>query len=368
MSVRCCLDVVAVSLIDVVQQWRLPVYRVKAIVPGSDVEASVVYFGELPQHRVWTHTLWGRDIEPEFVGEANFLQVFFGSAKLPAADMMVFPLNKVTASLFSMKGWHLVPRFLNYRVDLGASISDIFSSRDAKNERRATAKKNYTFKTLNADEYFDEFYHEMLLPTIALRHGKRALIAPFESLRETMRCGFLLGVFAEDEWLGACMLVRESSTVLRAANIAYRGGDPDLLKQRVLSALEIEKVMFARERGFRWLDNGACNPFPTDGALHYKMKWGGGYSAPAIEYDGQSLSGVRNLFALKVNLEGPGSRNLLQRTPIFELAGGTLRVMGWNSVVPSVFRKELKAGLEWLNLDPNRAGDENLAAHEKPLS
>jgi len=367
LSVRCCLDVVSVSVVDVVQLWRLPVYRVKAIVPGSDVEASVTYVGNCPQYPAWTYALFGRHIEPELVTDITMLQVMFGGGQ-GDDDFFVYPSNRVTAPFFSIIGWYSVPRFINCRIDLNNSLSNIFSGGGAKKEIKVVENKNYTFDMLSVDGSFEEFYYEMLLPTISVRHKERAVISSFEVLREVMNHGFLLGVFSEGKWLGACMLVRESSTVLRFANGGYRAGDSELLKNSILSALQIEMVTFAKKNGFRWLDNGVCNSFPTDGSLHYKMKWGAGYSAPKIEYDGESLSGVRNLFSLKVDLQRPGSRALLNRTPVFDVNAGKLRVIGWNSVVHPVFRKAVKAGFEWVNLDSNRAGDENLTAHEKPLS
>lgn len=344
------LDIAAVSLQDTWHNWRLPAYRVSGLLAGNDGRGSLVYFGNLPQYGVWISRIFSETQEPEPLGSVRLIDVCRHKGSWAKNDLLLCPVNPLTQALFTYRGWKIIPKYVTCSIDVRKPIAEIFGSRNTKKELRILRKKNYKFRVLSLDTSFEEFYFHMLVPTVMERHGKQAHISSIDKMRTDIEDGFLFAAYLASDWVGASLVIRQNPKVLRAANIGWKHGEEKLLKERIVSALRSELIVYAKEHGYESLDLGSSNPFPSDGPLTSKLKWNAVINLPRIEHNEGKVEGARAFLALSVNLDSPAARSMMKNTPVFERYRGTLRVIGWNAEVPPQFRRMVRNGLPWVNL------------------
>ena len=215
---------------------------------------------------------------------------------------------------------------------------------------RIARKKNYRFEVLSDDAAFDEFYHTMLVPTTRTRHEERANISSLEALRTVFHQGYLLAAYQGSEWVGANLMVPHTDKVLNWANVGWRGGSEQLMKDRLVSALMYEMIVRGKSEGYDTLDLGSCSPFVNDGPLSYKLKWGAYMALPQLEYEEDQLQGLNSCFSANFNLISEGARSMLKHSPILDKHDGRLRAVGWDSQLRSDFKHQVEEGLPWVDL------------------
>lgn len=349
-DIRRQIDIATISLQDTIQNWRISAYRVRASLPEGRGEGTVLYIGDLPQYRSWTHKLFGRDIEPTPIGCFSLIHILKGRSQALAADIILCPLNPWTVPLFARSGWHVIPQHVLCRIDLAKPLNVIMSSRSVKDDLRITRKYDYHFRELYSDEAFEEFYHEMLAPTAMRRHGDHAFLSSIERLKQVYSKGYLLAAYLGSRWVAAVLCIKEKHRTLVWRNVGWRDGSDELRKKCVLSALLHEQIKRAAEQDFDTVDLGSSNPFANDGPLNYKLKWNADIYPPEIEYIGGRIQGARSFIAARFNLTSVSAQLMLQRTPVFEKYDGHLRVIGWDSTIPPTFRRQIDNGISWVNL------------------
>ena len=345
------LDVAAASMQDTLQNWRMPAYYVRASLHDGHSEGTILYLGERPQYKSWIYNFFGRNIEPNYIGNFSLPQIIRGNNPALMADIILCPINPLTLPLFVRCGWKIIPLHVLSRIDLTKPLDVLASSRDAKNELRIIRKSDYRFQELRSEEALKEFYYEMLKPTVMQRHSENPFLSDIESYMQLYKTkGFLLAAYLGSEWVGANLLHTSKHGTLVSANVGWRGASDELMKKRVVSALLYELIKRASEYGFHTLDLGSSNPFASDGPLNYKLKWGANIELPEIGYVDRHLLGIKAFIAVHFNFSSTSARLMLQNTPLFEKNEANLRVIGWNSVMPSTLQRQIDNGIPWINL------------------
>lgn len=328
----------------------MPVYRVRAPLAEGTGEGTVLYVGERPQYRSWTHKLFNRPVEPLLLGRFSLLQLLQGRTPALAADFTLCPLNPWTRPLFTRNQWSVVPLFVNCHVDLRVPPTELFSSKGAKEDLRVVRRLGYRFDLLKGEDALHKFFHQMLIPTAKLRHEDRAFLSQWETIKRVSSNGALIGAYLEDQWVGAILLEREGADVVRLANMGWRDGEDIWRKKCIVAAMFNQSFAWAREAGFKWVNLGSSNPFANDGPLNFKLKWGATLAAPEVSVRNGRVEGAHSFIGLKFDLKSAAAQAFFASTPLLEYADGKLRAIGWNAEIPPLFRRQLDLGCDWVNL------------------
>lgn len=347
---RLLVEVAKVSVMDTVFNWRLPSYLVQGQLAGEGFHGSLVYFGEPHQYLSWSAMLFVDAKPPKPLGPVRLPDILRLKHGLSKNDLVLCPVNPMTEALFSQWGWFSIPRYVEYVIGLQKPIEVLFQSSNIKNEIKRLRRLKYSFKVLHSELALEEFYNEMLLPTVKKRHKERAYISRFENLKKKFENGYLLAAYRGSEWVGAELVVCQSNKTLRAANIGWRNGDERLMKDHINSALLLELIKRAKTEGFEFLNLGNSNPFVDDGPLNFKLKWEGELDIPRVKYEGRELQGVKGFLAAYINLTSESGRAMLHHNPLLEKHNGGMRAIGWNSTVPPTFKRQIEQGLPWVDL------------------
>jgi hypothetical protein len=287
---------------------------------------------------------------PKPLGLLRFPDILRLKHGLSHHDLILYPVNPLTEPLFSQWGWFSIPRYVDYVIDLQQPIEKIFQSRNTRNEIRKIRRFKYSFRILRSKSALEEFYDEMLLPTVKKRHKERAYISRFENLEKIFEDGYLFAAYRGSEWVGAELVVCQSNKTLRAANLGWRNGDERLMKDRISSALLVELIKHAKTEGFEFLNLGNSNPFVDDGSLNFKLKWRGKLEIPTPKYEGGTLQGMKGYLAVCINLASKSGRAMLHHNPLLEKRKGVIRAVGWNFPIRPTFKRQIEQGLPWIDL------------------
>lgn len=349
-NARLPIEAAKVSVMDTVFNWRLPSYLVQGQLAGEGFHGSLVYFGEPHQYLSWSAMLFVDAKPPKPLGRFRLPDILRLKHGLSKSDLVLCPVNPMTEALFSQWGWFRIPRYVEYVIDLRKPIEKIFQSRHSRNEIKKLKRLKYCFEVLRSELALEEFYNDMLLPTVKKRHKVRAHISRFENLKKKFENGYLLAAYRGSEWVGANLVVCQSNKTLRAANVGWRNGDERLMKDRISSALLVELIKRAKTEGFEFLNLGNSNPFVDDGPLNFKLKWRGELEIPRVKYEGRELQGVKGFLAAYINLASESGRAMLHHNPLLEKHKGVMRAVGWNFPIRPAFKHQVEQGLPWVDL------------------
>lgn len=347
---RLLVEAAKVSVADTVFNWRLPSYLVQGQLAGGGGQGSVIYFGEPHQYLSWSDMLFVDADLPVPLGPIRLPDILRLKHGLSKYDLVLCPVNRMTEPVFSRWGWFSIPRHVDYVIDLQKPVEVLFRNSHIKKEIRRLRRFKYRFKDLHSELALEEFYHDMLLPTVKKRHKERAFISRFEDLKKKLENGYLLGAYKGPEWVAAELVVYQGNKTVRAANVGWRNGDERILKDHVNSALLVELIKRAKTAGFEYLNLGNSNPFVDDGPLNFKLKWGGELEIPSVKYEGRELQGVKGILAVYINLASESGRAVLHHNPLLAKHNGVIRAVGWNSPVRPAFKRLMKKGLPWIDL------------------
>lgn len=349
-NLRLSTDLALGGLSDIFTNWQRQAYLIQGRLHTGADNGSLIYFGQGPQYRAWVASLFSEHGDEEPLGTFSLLDIAQEKGPLADCDALLCPSTPLSQKILKGRWWFVAPKHVSCIIDLRRPLEQLVNRHAAKDDLRIARKKNYRFAILRDDQSFDEFYHEMLVPTSRIRHEERANISQQDVLRSKFHQGYLLAAYQGNEWVGANLMLPQTERVLNWANIGWRDGREQLMKDRLVSALMYEMITRGKNEEFDTLDLGSCNPFVNDGPLNYKLKWGAYIILPQLGYEGNQLEGLNAYFSIRFNLASEGARSMLKHSPILDKYENRLRAIGWNSPIRPDFRHQIEEGLPWVDL------------------
>ncbi|MFN2433324.1 MAG: GNAT family N-acetyltransferase [Gemmatimonadota bacterium] len=195
-----------------------------------------------------------------------------GGATERPADLVAIDVHRWMAAAFRRKGWLLVPSAVRWVGEL-SRLPPTQKSHSLREDLRASRLAGYSLEEGSSDGDWREFFEGMVLPHARRRFERRAWLASPRLRRDLAARARLLFVRHEGRRVaGECVVAR--GPVLWSPLLGIRDGDPELLRRGAVAALYGLVFVWARENGFRTVDQGRTSPFLRDGLVRYKRKWG----------------------------------------------------------------------------------------------
>jgi hypothetical protein len=345
------VEQVAFCMMDIVRNWKLSSEVVTGRISGNRLNGSVVFFGDQRQNRSWVDSFFDNSHTSSELGQFRFFDIARFKHGLSKYDLAVCPVNPATEALFSHQGWRIVPRLIDWVIDLRKPLKEIFQRKNVKKEISRLRKYNYTFKVANSNSALEEFYNEMLIPMVKKRHKELSYISRYGDLLEKLKNGFLLCAYQENNWLGAILVVYESNKIVRAANLGWRNGDIRLMRDHIATALNFELIKRMKSEGFEYLNLGNSLPFVNNGVFQYKNRLGFRPVMQCVDLESGKISRTKGDFlAIYFNLASKSGQAMLHQNPFMEKHGHILRAVAWDSQPRHEVRRLFDDGIPWIDL------------------
>ncbi len=259
--------------------WRVPVVLLRGHDRVSGGEVTLLNAGRWQGHDFIKQRLLVQ--EPVVVRRARVpvwrLQRLLDQWRVEA-DLTAIGIDRVSARLFLDPHHLAVPRWVNSWMNVPDDLKAFARENHSREgDIRRVRLKGYESHYSRDDKDFDLFYDKFYLPFITQRHGAMASVNPRWRLRVLFKRGMLHWVSLGGRRVGGSLVLvkgRDYHTLV----IGVLDGRLDLAREGVLSAMYVNAVTHARERGCTRIQMGGSEPSPQDGVFRYKNKWASGLS------------------------------------------------------------------------------------------
>ena len=165
----------------------------------------------------------------------------------------------------------LVEMTVNLPTNWETYCADMTSS--AKRDLRRLRNSELRFIAGDHRAKLAEFYHRHYSPSMISRHGVEAIVQSLEQVEKYFeQGGEYVEVWQGDEWLGGYIGHFDGDTYHYHC-VGWKEGAFELRRTGVVSALYLDALKRAIDRGMRYFRMGGVPPFLEDGLLIYKSKW-----------------------------------------------------------------------------------------------
>ncbi len=254
---------------------RVPVAILRGSTRHSERSGTVVVAGHQPWADYLPRRFFACAPQREVVGVVPVWALPSFLKRLPVdADITVARLDRVSARLFFVNGYLVVPESIGCRLSLPVDLDKLaHASSSVKEDLGMLRRERFTIEVSHREADCETFYSSMYLPFVKKRHGEFAVIHNLHQLRRKFRRGGLIWLRRGDHRIAAA-LFEQRGDVFRGVALGTAGGDLTVMKQGALAALYIFEIKCAEEGRCTSIDFGGTPPILNDGLLRFKRKWG----------------------------------------------------------------------------------------------
>jgi hypothetical protein len=228
----------------------------------------------------------GHEIEKNFLAslayEGTHKESYIGKTwlwKIPKLEreghndcsMMVTEVHKAIRKILAKNNCLYVPCWIDGEVDTSLPCM----SDSLKTDIRRIKKNNLSYEVTDDYQQFQNFYFNMHLPYITKTFGKTAMVMKYGELRsETGNRGKyndLLLVKKRGENI-AGMLLEYKKHCVYLHDLGVKDGNFDYVKDGAIGALFYFSTLYARDRGYKWINFGPSRAFFNVGVFQFKKK------------------------------------------------------------------------------------------------
>lgn len=149
-------------------------------------------------------------------------------------------------------------------------------SRSALADISKVERGRFRCEVLTGDAWVDEFHRRFYEPSMTERHAREKYTFSPGALRDAAHApgAEFLRIVRNGVWVGGC-LSRSLPDGYQLQRLGWLGGEPQLLKDGVVSAIYWLGIRRALELGYDSFNVGGVAPYLEDGLMFFKGKWGG---------------------------------------------------------------------------------------------
>ncbi|HLF25796.1 MAG TPA: GNAT family N-acetyltransferase [Anaerolineae bacterium] len=282
----------------------VPVYQLQG--PGQAGPLFVTYIGLEFARPVLQQLLFAEQPSVQPVGRIPYWRPD-ALAEFTRSDLVIVAAARRWIQRLPWDGAIVAPEYVRHVLDLQGDWQDVLRRmrQSARYEFRLAQTHGYTCEISHNARDFQMFYDEMYLPTMANRHGALSAPTPRGEAYQYFRHGLLF--FARRDGRRVCGgICYPERGALHFVVVGVLGGDPQLLRERAVDALNCLRIEWAHQHGYRAINFLGTGPYLNLGQFQYKRKWGGRVFIPA---------NLHRSIWIRINRDTPAVARFLKDNP-----------------------------------------------------
>jgi hypothetical protein len=241
-------------------------------------------------------------------------------AYAPDSDIIIVAGSERLIRRLPRQNAIVLPLYVDHLLDIRGDWEDVEKrlrgSRSVRSEFTSLQRFNYTYEISRDDRDFEMHYRTMYLPTMEKRHGEAAVVVSKEEAQQHFRRGCLFLLKRDGKVVAGC-LCRAQGEKVRFIYLGIANADEQLMKEGVIGAMNILRLRWANQAGYKTVDLLGCLPYLHMGVFQYKRKWGTTVSIP---------SSLHERVWFRFQRDTPAVRQFLKDNPCIIIDGkGDLR-------------------------------------------
>jgi len=232
---------------------------------------------------------------------------------LRRADLIFIKIDHLFSRFLSRQGFLMIPELILFIGDISKPLPEILNlpmNKSMRENLREIRRHNYSFEMTKEPGKFEYFYYQMYLPYVTKRYKELAFVTAFRDMERAFKKGQLLLIRKGSDYVAGNILTVDQDTVL-SVSLGIKDGEIRHLREGALIACNYFTILWAKEKGYRWLDLGHSIPFFKDGLFSYKKSLGMGIKRSPR---------VRTVFGMKICNFHRGVQNFLEKNPFIFIA------------------------------------------------
>ena len=230
---------------------------------------------------------------------------------LPSPDLIFIITDGFFQRFLSRLGFIIIPEWVLFRLDLSKQFPEAWNLSKSKNKSlrenlREFKRHNYSYEIAGDPDKFEYFYHHMYLPYITKRFEELTFLTGFHEMERIFKKGWLLLVKKGDDYVSGMILFKTSRDTIFAHSLGITEGNIEYVKTGALTAVYYFGILWAKERGYKWIDFGHGGSFLRYGLFNHKKHW-----SMEIKISRR----FRDIFGIKIYNFSHGVQNLFVENP-----------------------------------------------------
>jgi hypothetical protein len=260
---------------DVLERYRLTVWRLEGHERDSGVPLTIVFAGQLESKNYVADLAFASPPAQVVVGRQWVWKALPRRAEdsSPPVDLRIVELDPFQRRLLGTRFAFHVPCWIGGVIDLQGAAEHIRRSKNAKEDLRRMRRDEVSYEIANSEAAFERFYSEMYEPYITAIYGDRAFSMSHRELMGARDHGELLLVKMRGEAVAGLVILYEEGGP-RAWSLGVKDGNREYVKAGALRALDYLLVSYLADKGHATVHMGASRPFLKDGVLRHKRRIG----------------------------------------------------------------------------------------------
>jgi len=251
------------------------------IINGNELSTgeklTIAFMGSDRSRDYWANLVFNGVCEEKTTGNRWLWNVLhLARTNAENVSLMVVEIPSIFAKWYQRQGEFYIPRWIRGEMDaykVASILSKLNQHQSVAEDIRKINKNKLRFEVTNQPQKFYEFYHDMYMPFITKRHGKRAVIEEYEGLCNLFRNGDLMFITQEGEQI-AGILITYTTAKAWLWIMGTKNGDLEYIQTGAGLAMYYYAFKYLQEKGYQKIGMGLSRALLRDGALQYKKKWG----------------------------------------------------------------------------------------------
>jgi len=242
----------------------LPIYQMRG--QGQGGPLVVAYVGLEFAKPVLKSILFVEKPVEQKVGQIPFWR-YDELANLSSSDIVIVEAVKHLIHRLPRQNVIVLPEFVHHILDVRGDWQDVqsrFRKTVRKNDLRRIRRYGYEYDVSHASQDFEEFYHQMYLPTMGDRHGELSSPKSISEAYQYFRHGCLFRIKRGGVWVsgGVCHL---RQNVLMLDIVGVRNGDAQLIQEGAMAARYYAAIHWANQHGYKTVNLLGTDPYLKTG-------------------------------------------------------------------------------------------------------
>jgi hypothetical protein len=292
-------------------QFRLSVYFLQGREKWGDNNLTAVFLGDEKGVLLFSDLLYSEKPLRKSMGGVFIWRIKSKlNLDLPRADLIFIKIHGFFSRFLPRKGVVFIPEWTLFMMDLSRPLQEVWNLSKNKNKSlrenlRIVRRYNYSYKITRDPAEFAYFYSQMYLPYVTKRFEELSLPTGFRDMERVFKKGQLLLVKKENDYVSGVVIRMDRDTVF-AVSLGVIEGKIEHLRTGALTALYYFTILFAKDKGYKWVDFGHCRSFLKDGVFNYKKHWG---------MEIRMYTGIRDVIGMKICNFHQGVETFLEKNP-----------------------------------------------------